>query len=156
MPPCPGLFSTTQGWPRYGCSQSQKTRATMSFAPPARKPTTNLIGRFGNFSAADAAPDSGPHPLPRNFQTVRSRDRKSTRLNSSHQIISYAVFCLKKKNNPIVAARIRALQNEARNPFSEFQFPEAVQALKQGLVRMIRAKNDRLVPALRAKLVPRL
>src|SRR5438552_13110812 len=25
-------------------------------------------------------------------------DRKSTRLNSSHQIISYAVFCLKKKN----------------------------------------------------------
>src|SRR5258708_13941499 len=29
------------------------------------------------------------------------RDRKSTRLNSSHQIISYAVFCLKKKkSNP--------------------------------------------------------
>src|SRR5438552_13859925 len=27
-------------------------------------------------------------------------DRKSTRLNSSHQIISYAVFCLKKKINP--------------------------------------------------------
>src|SRR5258708_21422047 len=31
----------------------------------------------------------------------RRRDRKSTRLNSSHQIISYAVFCLKKKkDNP--------------------------------------------------------
>src|SRR5438552_4602818 len=29
----------------------------------------------------------------------RTLDRKSTRLNSSHQIISYAVFCLKKKNN---------------------------------------------------------
>src|SRR5258708_19715036 len=28
------------------------------------------------------------------------RDRKSTRLNSSHQIISYAVFCLKKKKRP--------------------------------------------------------
>src|SRR5258708_30880769 len=27
----------------------------------------------------------------------RQRDRKSTRLNSSHQIISYAVFCMKKK-----------------------------------------------------------
>src|SRR6266850_4966051 len=27
-----------------------------------------------------------------------SRDRKSTRLNSSHLVISYAVFCLKKKN----------------------------------------------------------
>src|SRR5947208_7978005 len=30
--------------------------------------------------------------------TARTADRKSTRLNSSHQIISYAVFCLKKKN----------------------------------------------------------
>src|SRR5258708_25042882 len=29
-------------------------------------------------------------------------DRKSTRLNSSHQIISYAVFCLKKKKKPLV------------------------------------------------------
>src|SRR5258708_13647592 len=29
---------------------------------------------------------------------ILERDRKSTRLNSSHQIISYAVFCLKKKN----------------------------------------------------------
>src|SRR5438552_9084450 len=28
---------------------------------------------------------------------LRVEDRKSTRLNSSHQIISYAVFCLKKK-----------------------------------------------------------
>src|SRR5258708_20742408 len=30
---------------------------------------------------------------------ARRADRKSTRLNSSHQIISYAVFCLKKKKN---------------------------------------------------------
>src|SRR5258708_19697856 len=29
----------------------------------------------------------------------RGRDRKSTRLNSSHQIISYPVFCFKKKKN---------------------------------------------------------
>src|SRR5690242_21023804 len=33
----------------------------------------------------------GPHPL------EKGRDRKSTRLNSSHMSISYAVFCLKKK-----------------------------------------------------------
>src|SRR5258708_15793744 len=31
-------------------------------------------------------------------------DRKSTRLNSSHQIISYAVFCLKKKKKTITQA----------------------------------------------------
>src|SRR5256885_9428258 len=30
---------------------------------------------------------------------VKKRDRKSTRLNSSHLVISYAVFCLKKKKN---------------------------------------------------------
>src|SRR3712207_7466705 len=33
-------------------------------------------------------------------QRVRAADRKSTRLNSSHANISYAVFCLKKKNTP--------------------------------------------------------
>src|SRR5690242_21909556 len=32
-------------------------------------------------------------------RTQDSRDRKSTRLNSSHMSISYAVFCLKKKTN---------------------------------------------------------
>src|SRR5690348_15748871 len=32
------------------------------------------------------------------FQTRNKGDRKSTRLNSSHPSISYAVFCLKKKN----------------------------------------------------------
>src|SRR5256885_12227607 len=35
---------------------------------------------------------------PQDFR-VKCRDRKSTRLNSSHLVISYAVFCLKKKNN---------------------------------------------------------
>src|SRR2546422_5291495 len=37
------------------------------------------------------------------------RDRKSTRLNSSHGYISYAVFCLKKKNKTVIGARSAAL-----------------------------------------------
>src|SRR5258708_24917416 len=37
----------------------------------------------------------------RNISQQRRTDRKSTRLNSSHQIISYAVFCLKKKNTMV-------------------------------------------------------
>src|SRR5690554_7316626 len=41
-----------------------------------------------------------PHPItPRSDQTFLAVDRKSTRLNSSHVRISYAVFCLKKKTN---------------------------------------------------------
>src|SRR3712207_7388449 len=38
---------------------------------------------------------------------VAARDRKSTRLNSSHANISYAVFCLKKKKNETNISRIR-------------------------------------------------
>src|SRR5438067_10443767 len=34
------------------------------------------------------------------FSALRKRDRKSTRLNSSHVSNSYAVFCLKKKTSP--------------------------------------------------------
>src|SRR5437879_11552297 len=36
------------------------------------------------------------------IRAARERDRKSTRLNSSHRCISYAVFCLKKKKNHII------------------------------------------------------
>src|SRR2546426_8760420 len=36
-----------------------------------------------------------------------ARDRKSTRLNSSHLVISYAVFCLKKKKNNIAGEGMR-------------------------------------------------
>src|SRR5258708_20997474 len=39
---------------------------------------------------------------PDSTAVVGREDRKSTRLNSSHQIISYAVFCLKKKNINLV------------------------------------------------------
>src|SRR3712207_8019134 len=35
-------------------------------------------------------------------QRLAPEDRKSTRLNSSHANISYAVFCLKKKNNSLL------------------------------------------------------
>src|SRR5258708_29970761 len=43
--------------------------------------------------------------LGRTRMARRARDRKSTRLNSSHQIISYAVFCLKKKKRPPLQSR---------------------------------------------------
>src|SRR5258708_31755667 len=39
---------------------------------------------------------------------VAMEDRKSTRLNSSHQIISYAVFCLKKKNPKVQGVDLSA------------------------------------------------
>src|SRR5256885_8784982 len=43
-----------------------------------------------------------PGPRARRDHDDVSQDRKSTRLNSSHLVISYAVFCLKKRNQPPV------------------------------------------------------
>src|SRR5690606_41967893 len=59
--------------------------------------------RPGEVAQVDGETDTFPAPfstLPPGayrFQAVLDRDRKSTRLNSSHVKISYAVFCLKTK-----------------------------------------------------------
>src|SRR5207244_6967420 len=55
-----------------------------------------------------------------------SEDRKSTRLNSSHQIISYAVFCLKKKkkhreSESISTVPINATRGERRQDVAVIQ-----------------------------------
>jgi len=51
-------------------------------------------------------------------------------------------------SDPIVAARVRALQEDGRNAFAEYQVPEAVLALKQGFGRLIRSKSDRGILAI--------
>src|SRR5256885_12742940 len=66
-----------------------------------------VVGLHGARTRARAVPSGLPRewadvlrPLLRPLRRVREdrgRDRKSTRLNSSHLVISYAVFCLKKK-----------------------------------------------------------
>src|SRR5207245_4240811 len=56
----------------------------------------------GGGSAEFRSPQTPPRVRRRNEQAARGRlwpDRKSTRLNSSHGSISYAVFCLKKKKH---------------------------------------------------------
>src|SRR5437867_5577135 len=66
----------------------------MSLAQPKHR--WNLSTRCGPSPVRDwkeTATFSG-----RGLSISPSRDRKSTRLNSSHRTISYAVFCLKKKN----------------------------------------------------------
>src|SRR2546427_1598244 len=55
-----------------------------------------------------ASLDSSPvakwfHRTPKSLWLIEA-DRKSTRLNSSHSQISYAVFCLKKKKNQLSAS----------------------------------------------------
>jgi ATP-dependent DNA helicase DinG len=51
-------------------------------------------------------------------------------------------------SDPIVAARVRALKEDGRDAFAEYQVPEAVLALKQGFGRLIRSRSDRGVLAI--------
>src|SRR5438270_9325620 len=74
--------------------------------PPPRStlfPYTTLF-RSQSGGIEDVLPDKVAIGLSRKFFNDVSEqvvvDRKSTRLNSSHSQISYAVFCLKKKKNP--------------------------------------------------------
>src|SRR4051812_49539179 len=56
-----------------------------------RSPADQVVGPLGDGAASN---DEAVDPW---FLIGSSSDRKSTRLNSSHMSISYAVFCLKKK-----------------------------------------------------------
>src|SRR5258708_12428699 len=63
-----------------------------------RPPRSTLFPYTTLFRSGDGrAARLGPDPVACCASAASYRDRKSTRLNSSHQIISYAVFCLKKK-----------------------------------------------------------
>src|SRR6266852_3968934 len=55
--------------------------------------------------------------------TAAAVDRKSTRLNSSHGSISYAVFCLKNTKRRLVSARARRSARPSRWPRSEAGLP---------------------------------
>ena len=46
-------------------------------------------------------------------------------------------------DDPVLAARIEALRNEGGNPFMDYQLPQAVLQLKQGVGRLIRDEDDR-------------
>src|SRR2546422_3667544 len=65
-----------------------------------RSPIVHIGQRVGKSQVLADGPctDKGELALGRNVLVAFMPDRKSTRLNSSHGYISYAVFCLKKKN----------------------------------------------------------
>src|SRR5689334_24319737 len=78
------LFRSSASWP-HGAPRSRRTalpEASMKKERMAKKRDEPELAP-ATISEADG---------------VRYLDRKSTRLNSSHSSISYAVFCLKKKN----------------------------------------------------------
>src|SRR5438132_4879514 len=69
--------------------------------PPPRSTLFPYTTLFRSRAGLSRLKDGGRGDLHRldliSLVVVEERDRKSTRLNSSHTVISYAVFCLKKK-----------------------------------------------------------
>src|SRR5207244_12455126 len=86
--------------PQYHPSFPTRRSSDLQRRAPARPGCQSDAGRVGTRSHAVGtslgAGESTGYPAHRQLR-ICPQDRKSTRLNSSHQIISYAVFCLKKK-----------------------------------------------------------
>src|SRR3989449_3823316 len=113
---CPDARATNPT-PQASCSRqgsssrerlwAQRDRSAAGIVSPVHDRSTErpaLLGA-GRGVCFESATRLRPPPAPiggsRRIQNCDGlqRDRKSTRLNSSHGYISYAVFCLKKKNN---------------------------------------------------------
>src|SRR5256885_6536782 len=92
-PPRSTLFPYTTLFRSKLIAVNNKTRAPAAAdVPTAREqgyPSLEVEGLVGII---------GIKTLPSEIKDKIAADRKSTRLNSSHLVISYAVFCLKKKN----------------------------------------------------------
>src|SRR5690625_6103011 len=93
--------SSRRSWRRATASTrhpSATRRAAVARPIPEEAPVTTAVGwepaEAGRRSESVMDP---AYDVPPGHQPISRQDRKSTRLNSSHVAISYAVFCLKKK-----------------------------------------------------------
>src|SRR5260221_8562237 len=95
--PWRATFSPQNTLPAYAMKKSalfleiSSATITRSMTLPPRPPSLSSNGMRKRPSSTQASKSSEGYAC--------SRDRKSTRLNSSHTVISYAVFCLKKKKH---------------------------------------------------------
>src|SRR5258708_18037797 len=80
-----------------------------------RPPRSTLFPYTTLFRSGSAGDDRGNQPVQEvHHDPAAGEDRKSTRLNSSHRIISYAVFCLKKKKIDVQDASASRLDHRNR------------------------------------------
>src|SRR6266566_8168442 len=97
---------------RKTCSLLRPSRpstqvSTISFVASAPVGAPLAISTLGSGARSSRAPAT-----PSSTQRLwTGSDRKSTRLNSSHLVISYAVFCLKKKKKKIIYLSIQKKKN---------------------------------------------
>src|SRR5207244_10914444 len=106
----PILFFFFYGLPYYLSLHSFPTRRSSDLWDRDESWRGGQSRRQGGTRDRPRPRESPAGGLPR--ASVGDSDRKSTRLNSSHQIISYAVFCLKKKKK---AQKKRTAPRETMN-----------------------------------------
>src|SRR5690625_5701044 len=107
MPPPPGGQPPYGGQPPQGGQPPYPPQGGYPGQPPASPKTKLVAGLLGIFLGG-----WGVHRFYLGYTNIGVwqivvtilTDRKSTRLNSSHVAISYAVFCLKKKKTPTTKA----------------------------------------------------
>src|SRR5438445_7933653 len=94
------LIAVVAGQPVMDTSNFALVAVKVTVAVPAHVASASVIGGF-SFDALSSALNvfAGVGVGAGVGADTDTRDRKSTRLNSSHANISYAVFCLKKKDN---------------------------------------------------------
>src|SRR5438270_2118182 len=87
-------------------------------------PYTTLFRSFSGDTIVDGG-NSNFHDSKRRYAEAQEKDRKSTRLNSSHSQISYAVFCLKKKKNlvPLHRSNVRTARSDGLDPCPQYNPP---------------------------------
>src|SRR6266498_4636566 len=94
-----GEFRPTSGERRHDSRGHQAEQRPPADSRGPRRSVRFSHGQSVPHNVALTWPNARSRPdSPASRHTMSVRDRKSTRLNSSHVRISYAVFCLKKKN----------------------------------------------------------
>src|SRR3989475_4512392 len=92
-------------------------------------PAEMKLARSASASTAAASGAAGAADAVRWDGSLALEDRKSTRLNSSHSQISYAVFCLKKKKNKQSETKKEIMKNSAIYKYNNYMMDEYKYAL---------------------------
>src|SRR2546430_7839093 len=102
------MAHTTREAPRWASPQTKTPGAEVCQSEPqAMAPR--------RFRVTPRSSRSGVCSTPSKPMARRTIDRKSTRLNSSHSQISYAVFCLKKKKKNMTQTQVHVTKNPAND-----------------------------------------
>src|SRR4051794_41454629 len=99
------MIRRTPAFPLFPYTTLFRSGVVLKAGEDGPREGTRVVGLAGQGGWAErvVVPTSRLAVLP--DDEPRGRDRKSTRLNSSHPSISYAVFCLKKNTTPVSLVR---------------------------------------------------